>query len=380
MSNEVIIYVSTNIKKDGAEKSLVSIQKFIREHYGINTVTIIPKSGPIEELLSDADIPYYIQRFEGNVNYNRGVKLIRGCVKAAINIGAASKLKNKLLKDGFNVIGVHSNTITSEMGAYLAEFLSVPHIWHIREFGKLDFGFDFELGVKYIKSCAKKAACVVCNSKAVMDYYKDLLNIDNLTFVHNGVTVSAMGKRNWKDKTFRMILIGRLSEEKGQDIAIEACRILKDKNLTNFVLDFYGDGAAREKYDALIKKYGLSDQVRLMGYSNSIPVSSYHLGLMLSHHEAFGRVTVEYMMNALPVIGIASGGTTEIVENGKSGILFSDNNSHILAERIEELYLDRDKCIRFGENGLSRAKELFNEERYCNNIYALYKKHFNIGG
>ena len=73
-------------------------------------------------------------------------------------------------------------------------------------------------------------------------------------------------------------------------------------------------------------------------------------------------------------------GTTEIVENGKSGILFSDNNSHILAERIEELYLDRDKCIRFGENGLSRAKELFNEERYCNNIYALYKKHFNIGG
>ena len=77
MSNEVIIYVSTNIKKDGAEKSLVSIQKFIREHYGINTVTIIPKSGPIEELLSDADIPYYIQRFEGNVNYNRGVKLIR---------------------------------------------------------------------------------------------------------------------------------------------------------------------------------------------------------------------------------------------------------------------------------------------------------------
>ena len=134
MSNEVIIYVSTNIKKDGAEKSLVSIQKFIREHYGINTVTFIPKSGPIEELLSDADIPYYIQRFEGNVNYNRGVKLIRGCVKAAINIGAASKLKNKLLKDGFNVIGVHSNTITSEMGAYLAiskctSYMAYQRVW-----------------------------------------------------------------------------------------------------------------------------------------------------------------------------------------------------------------------------------------------------------
>lgn len=346
----------------------------------LNTLTIIPRHGPIEDLLKEAGIQYWIYRFEGNVNYNRGTKILRGCAKAMINLHAARVLSKRIREQGIHVIGVHSNTITSEMGAYLASYLNVPHIWHIREFGKLDFGFDFELGFSYIKRLAKKAAKVVCNSKAVCDYYAEHLNKGNLTYIYNGVNCIPSGENEWDAKTFKMLLIGRLSQEKGQDIAVEACRILRDKGYKDFCLDLYGEGVDKEKYEALIREYGLEEIVNLKGYSNKIPIHEYHVGLMCSSHEAFGRVTVEYMVNSLPVVGLDSGGTSEIIEDNATGYLLKKGDAKALSGYLEKLYLDRALCKMLGENGKRRAETFFTEKIYCDNIYKLYRECFNLGG
>lgn len=246
---KTIVFVSINTKKDGAERSLIALQDYLIRQHGLNTLTIIPCHGSIEELLKDKNIPYMIHDFRSNINYNRGTKLLRGCAKAMINQCAAKALSKYIKEQGIHVIGVHSNTITVEMGAYLALDLDVPHIWHVREFGKLDFGFDFELGFPYIKRLAKKAAKVVCNSKAVRDYYAEYLDKDNLTYIYNGVNCTPSGENKWDSKLFKMLLIGRLSKEKGQNIAIEACRILRDKGYKDFCLDLYGEGVDKEKYE-----------------------------------------------------------------------------------------------------------------------------------
>lgn len=378
MSKNVIIYVSTNIKKDGAEKSLVSLQKYIKENKGIDTLTIIPKHGPIVELLEAGNVPYIIHRFEGNVNYNRGTKYLRGIAKCSINIVQAYVLARKLKKMDMNICGIHSNTITSEFGQYLADFLNVPHIWHVREFGKLDFGFDFELGFQYIKKCTKRAEKVVCNSKAVMDYYSNYLCKENLTYIYNGVTMQPKGDNNWDADQFRMILIGRLSSEKGQNFAIEACHELLNSGYDNFCLDLYGEGADREKYEQLVHQYNLDNHVRFMGYCSNIPINTYHLGLMCSHHEAFGRVTVEYMINGLPVIGVNSGGTAEILENDSTGYLIQTGDVRALVDRMKDLYLNRQTCKDMGTRGKQRALSLFAESRYCEEVYDLYQTCYKI--
>lgn len=329
--------------------------------------------------MKEANIPYWICRFEGNVNYNRGIKPLRGSTKAVINFCAAKILCKRIKNQGFDVIGVHSNTITSEMGAYLAMNLQVPHIWHVREFGKLDFGFDFELGFSYIKRLAKKAAKVVCNSKAVCDYYSEYLDKKNLTYIYNGVNYAPSGKNKWDSHLFKMVLIGRLSKEKGQDIAIEACKLLHNKGYQNFCLDLYGNGIDKDRYEALINEYGLEGIANLKGYYSKIPIHEYHVGLMCSSHEAFGRVTVEYMMNGLPVIGLDSGGTSEIIENNATGYLLKNADAEILSTYLERLYSNRALCEELGKKGRWRAETFFTEKIYCDNIYDLYKECFDLG-
>lgn len=376
---KTVIYISTNIKKDGAEKSLVSLQRYLINNRSLNTLTIIPRHGPIEDLLQEAGIPYWIYRFEGDVNYNRGIKVLRGAVKAMINRHAAKALSRRIKKNKINAVGIHSNTITSEMGAYLAADLKVPHIWHIREFGKLDFGFDFELGFSYIRHLAKKATKVVCNSKSVADYYSQYLDKGNITYIYNGVNCTPSGENIWDAKIFKMLLIGRLSKEKGQDIAIEACKLLFDKGYRNFCLDLYGEGADRGKYERMIKDYGLEGNVKLKGYSNKIPIHKYQVGLMCSSHEAFGRVTVEYMVNGLPVVGLDSGGTSEIIEDNVTGYLLKNGDAKTLSDYLIKLYSNRTLCKKLGENGRRRAETFFTEQIYCDNIYNLYKECFHLG-
>lgn len=376
---KTVIYISTNIKKDGAEKSLVSLQRYLINNRSLNTLTIIPRHGPIEDLLQEAGIPYWIYRFEGDVNYNRGIKVLRGAVKAMINRHAAKALSRRIKKNKINAVGIHSNTITSEMGAYLAADLKLPHIWHIREFGKLDFGFDFELGFSYIRHLAKKATKVVCNSKSVADYYSQYLDKGNITYIYNGVNCTPSGENIWDAKIFKMLLIGRLSKEKGQDIAIEACKLLFDKGYRNFCLDLYGEGADRGKYERMIKDYGLEGNVKLKGYSNKIPIHKYQVGLMCSSHEAFGRVTVEYMVNGLPVVGLDSGGTSEIIEDNVTGYLLKNGDAKTLSDYLIKLYSNRTLCKKLGENGRRRAETFFTEQIYCDNIYNLYKECFHLG-
>lgn len=372
-----IIYVSTNIKKDGAEKSLVSLQSYLNKDKNIGTITIIPQHGPIEELLQGNGIEYIIHSFQGNVNAGRGVKPIRGLTKMGLNIIQAFKLGERLKRKKICIVGVHSNTITSEFGVYLALDLKVPHIWHVREFGKLDFNFDFELGFKYLVWCASKSSKIICNSKSVMNYYEQYFH-KNITYVYNGVDTFPQGLSDWESKKFKMILVGRLSPEKGQLLAIEACKELKDSGFNNFVLDLYGDGVDKEKLKDKVHQYGLEKYVSFLGYQNNIPFSSYHLGLMCSQHEAFGRVTVEYMVNSLPVVGVDSGGTSEIVANGISGFLCDDNAGSIF-EAIKKFYLDRNLCISFGKAGREIALTKFSVDQYRRNIIEIYNEVF-LGG
>jgi glycosyltransferase involved in cell wall biosynthesis len=373
-SNKTIIFVSTNIKKEGAEKSLVALQSFLN-HKGISTLTVIPQPGLIEELFQQEQINYIVHPFVGSINSGYGRKILRGVAKWGINYIESFKLRKRLANKAIKVLGIHSNTITTDFGYHLANRFGVPHIWHIREFGKLDFNFDFELGMGYMRNCTGKAAKIICNSDAVKAYYSQFFDNEKLVRVYNGVPLRPSGKSNWEDKVFRILLIGRLSKEKGQEEAVRACKILYDRGMKDFCLDLYGDGADAERLQKLIGELQLDNHIHLKGYSNNIPIRHYHVGLMCSPHEAFGRVTVEYMVNGIPVIGVNAGGTPEIVDEN-SGLLYDSGNIERLYEVIKRLYEDRSMCMEMGRHAQLRATSLFSEQQYCENVLSVYNEVF----
>lgn len=372
--DNVILFISINTMKDGAEKSLVALNTYLN-YRGIATCVVIPRAGNIEDLLRKQKIQYIIHPFQGNVNAGRGIKLFRGLAKAGINYIEAYRLISRLKVKGMKVTGVHSNTITTDFGYYVAKLLHIPHIWHIREFGKLDFNFDFELGIRYIYHCTRSAARIICNSEAVKSYYMQYFEPDKLICVHNGVPSKQSKENEWETELFKLVLIGRLSEEKGQKQAIDACKLLLDQGYDNFRLDLYGDGIEKNELATYILHKNLNNHVFLMGYSNDVPISSYHVGLMCSPFEAFGRVTVEYMMNSIPVIGVNAGATPEIIGQ-HCGILYQSGDIASLCLAIRTLYSDRARCKKMGNEGRVRAISMFNEELYCENVLKQYKQIF----
>jgi hypothetical protein len=78
--------------------------------------------------------------------------------------------------------------------------------------------------------------------------------------------------------------------------------------------------------------------------------------LVCSDGEAFGRVTVESMAQATPVIGSKSGGTAEIVDHGVDGLLFPPRDVASLADRIRTLILDEPLRLRLAEGATQKAR------------------------
>ena len=90
--------------------------------------------------------------------------------------------------------------------------------------------------------------------------------------------------------------------------------------------------------------------------------------LMCSWHEAYGRVTVEAMMNDCVVIGRNSGGTSELIEHEETGFLF-DSNSEL--EALMEKVLDMDTTI-IRDKAREKAIHSFTEEVYGEQLKKVY--------
>jgi glycosyltransferase involved in cell wall biosynthesis len=104
----------------------------------------------------------------------------------------------------------------------------------------------------------------------------------------------------------------------------------------------------------------------MLGFSDD-PLSlinTVDVMLVCSRREAFGRSTVEGMKLGKPVIGARSGGTTEIVQEGETGLLYTPGDAQELATKIGYLYANRALCDSMGAKASLCARERFNQETY----------------
>ena len=131
------------------------------------------------------------------------------------------------------------------------------------------------------------------------------------------------------------LYVGRLSTEKGLDTLLEAWQLLKSP----IPLKIVGDGPLSEQVNAATKKQPeiewlgrrpMSEVHQLMGEAKFLVFPS-------KWYETFGRVAVEAFAKGTPVIASKIGAIAELVENGKTGLLFSPGNSHNLANKVKWL-------------------------------------------
>lgn len=267
---------------------------------------------------------------------------------------------------------IHSNSVIIDFGAFLHRRTGIPHIWHVREFARKDFGLKpfFSCLPKYMEKNAEK---IISVSNAVrQDYLANGGSSDKIQCIYDGVVGFDYLNRNRKKydiDSLKIIMIGRFSDEKGQIYAIRALRKMNLKGLGSVQLDFYGMGKNESILKQEVQNLGLEKNVRFCGFSNHLNevLCEYDVGLVLSSAEGFGRTTVEYMLSGLYVIGSNTGATPELLGNGWCGSLVPFANADAVAEELEKILLNKSLYKEKADAG-----RLFARENFC--IENNYKK------
>ena len=193
-------------------------------------------------------------------------------------------------------------------------------------------------------------------------------------------------KWNITDEKKIILLPGRLTEWKGQEIFIEAISNLK-KNSPDlkFIAVILGSDQGRKIYKKklirLVEQHRLNNNILFIDHLELMPIAYEISHVVVSSSiepEAFGRVSVEAQSMEKPIIASNIGGSNETVINGKTGFLFDSGDSKKLSEKLEEvLNLSEVTLNGIGAEGRKNVIIKFNVEKMCNNTYSEYKKLLN---
>ncbi|MCD7782038.1 MAG: glycosyltransferase family 4 protein [Methanosphaera sp.] len=155
-----------------------------------------------------------------------------------------------------------------------------------------------------------------------------------------------------------VVFIGNLVQQKGLLDLLQA----KHRSTTDYQLLIYGEGDQRNNLESYIKQVNLSD-VKLMGKTTTPEEIIPRVDIMVlpSIFEGSSIVALETMACAKPLITTDVGNISSIITTGFDGIIVPPSNPRKLAEAIDDLVDDLDRCENIGRN----AKILI-DKKYSN--------------
>ncbi len=169
--------------------------------------------------------------------------------------------------------------------------------------------------------------------------------------------------------------VGRISEEKGAELLLEACARLPERR---FVLAGACAPGYRERFARL-------SNVSLLGPLPSRRLPAFYRGarflLFTSRcYEGFPMVMLEAMAEARALICPALGGLPEIVADGVNGVLVPPDDVSALVSAIESLWLDPARCRALGEVARERLRQRYGEERAYRGLLDIYRQARRVAG
>lgn len=136
----------------------------------------------------------------------------------------------------------------------------------------------------------------------------------------------------------RLVCVGRLCEQKGQLLLVDAVRKLRDAGVA-VELVLAGDGEMRSEVERLVTVHGLQAQIRITGWISADVVRQELLAaralVLPSFAEGLPVVIMEAMALRRPVLSTYVAGIPELVESGKHGWLFPAGDVDALAKAMQ---------------------------------------------
>ncbi len=294
-----------------------------------------------------------------------------------VYLAEACRIEPWLRKEEIQHVHAHFGTNTAEV-AMLAHVLGGPS-WSFTVHGPEEFDKAPLIGLaEKLRHCAFVVA--VC-SYGRSQLYRRAAYDDwpKVKVVHCGLDQSFFAApASPPSSTRRLLCVGRLCEQKGQLLLVEAARRLLTDG-TEFELVLAGGGELRSEIEALIARYKLHNNVHITGWISGDKVREEILAaralVLPSFAEGLPMVLMEAMALRRPVISTYIAGIPELVCPGENGWLVPAGDVEALVKAMRAcLDAPIEILTRMGEAARMDALARHDVDREARKLVALFSQ------
>ncbi len=206
-----------------------------------------------------------------------------------------------------------------------------------------------------------KFESIIGVSQIVCNGFKKNFGLSNISCIYNPLDRNLISNSphpltKGKNGTTQLISIGRLVHDKGFDLLIKALSLLQKEKI-NFNLTILGEGSLRPDLEKLIDDKGLNNSVHLVGFKENPYdyLSAADIYISSSRYEGFSLAIAEAMITGLPVVSTNCAGPSELLENGKYGMLVECSVKG-LTDGLREMILNKEIREKYTLKSQQRGK------------------------
>ncbi|MGF9972631.1 N-acetyl-alpha-D-glucosaminyl L-malate synthase BshA [Bacillus velezensis] len=331
-----------------------------------------------------SSIPFRLNTYHPNIHFHE-VEVNQYAVfkYPPYDLALASKIAEVAARENLDIIHAHY-ALPHAVCAYLAKQMLKRDIGIVTTLHGTDItvlGYDPSLK-DLIRFAIEASDRVTAVSTALAGETYDLIKPDKkIETIYNFIDERVYLKKNTESIKEKH---GILPDEK---VVIHVSNFRKVKRVTDVIRVFrniaantkaklllVGDGPEKCVAWQLVEKYGLQDQVLLLGNQDRVEelYSISDLKLLLSEKESFGLVLLEAMACGVPCIGTNIGGIPEVIKDQVSGFLVEVGDIQAASEKALAVLEDKQLSKRLTDHALKMVETAFSSQRIVSQYERIY--------
>ncbi len=319
-----ILYIlHSTSTQDGSSKSFMVMLKKLCA-MGIEPIVIVPDTNGLYNDLQTLGIPVRVFLYRKAVyppccsTKDFFLWLPRLCGRVLVNNFATKQIIKLCTQIHPNII--HTNVSVVDIGFRAAQHLHIPHIWHIREYGDLDFHlYHYPVHSLQLQRYQKNMSYTICITRDIQ-HHNRLTDNPYSRVIYNGVlSTLAINATNNKEPFF--LFAGHIEPAKGVYELLQAYAHYTQISQQIYTLYIAGAVCNNDyitQLQKLIREQHIEKQVIFLGDRKDINDWEQRATAVIipSINEGFGRVMPESMYTKTLVIAHNTAGTKEQLDNG----------------------------------------------------------------
>lgn len=205
----------------------------------------------------------------------------------------------------------------------------------------------------------------------------------NIHLIKNGVDISEIDSvteitpklQEWKNEDVFIIgYVGQIIPRKGLDTLLRA--VAKFENI-KWKVAIVGEGEERARLEKLAKELKIDDSIHFFGFraDRLLFIKGFNVFALPSRLEGIPRCLMEAMAAGTPIIASDIPGCTDLIDNGKTGLLFNCDDADMLAAQITKLAKNRQQGDLLSKNARDFVIKHYSAERMAREYEMLYTRH-----